>query len=716
MTSKTKYLIKPRSYMKELFYRRQFVIVITLVSLLIIYPVWLLLMISSSSRMYNEDYMYIMRHIVFMLLRGTLPVTAAVTLAVFIAVQGFSYIFDVRKVDFYESQPVTRKKRFFKIFNNGLLIFFACFSVSIILGVLTVLFSGRMTPAVFWAIIYSFFKISLIFIAAYGLSTFSCMLTGTALYAVAMSVFMIIAGAACSETATLYMDRFFISFTDRYTSVPAPLSLLWHINRIFNFRLYYQMRTDATDPAFVLRIFSASLISFSAFVLIGGLSFAAALYFYKKRRTEYAGSTFIYYPVHIIVKFVTSVTGGLLLGIVVEESFFAGNSFLGLTLISLFAAASLCVAMEMLYKKSVKSGLLSYLHIPLTLSVTMLILLFFRLDIAGYDRFVPSADKVESCAIVPKNSMYGQSNYYDKSSDTYFDRLEFAEKYMYISDIDTFAEIVKYANEQGKKSEISLETNEKGVDCIVMYRMRNGKIKYRSICIPYDTDEALMRRIIESKEYKEGFDIIYRSELLEVFGYPDSYISFNSIAEEKEAPLDKHTLDGFIKAYKADTAQLSYDEMKNEQAVGYIRLCHRDDSDEKNLYLPVYGSFGEVISLLKYKNIYTPLEPEGVEVSKIRISVPVYSSQVFNTRQGYYYYDKSREVEISDEKQIEEVQNAIVYGDLLSEWYDRRKVDTGFEILGYEYSGVAGYTDYTYAGRLIVKDRLPEFLEKMAME
>lgn len=46
-----------------------------------------------------------------------------VVIAAVLAINGFSYLFDMEKQDFYESQPISRMERFWNIYINGFLMY-----------------------------------------------------------------------------------------------------------------------------------------------------------------------------------------------------------------------------------------------------------------------------------------------------------------------------------------------------------------------------------------------------------------------------------------------------------------------------------------------------------------------------------------------------------------------------------------------------------------
>ncbi len=71
-----------------------------------------------------------------------------VILAVIIGVQGFSYLYDRKKVDMYHSVPVNKNKRFVIIYVNGLIIYLVTALISILIAVIAAASQGAVNGEV----------------------------------------------------------------------------------------------------------------------------------------------------------------------------------------------------------------------------------------------------------------------------------------------------------------------------------------------------------------------------------------------------------------------------------------------------------------------------------------------------------------------------------------------------------------------------------------
>ena len=148
-------------------------------------------------------------------------------------------------------------------------------------------------------------------------------------------------------------------------------------------------------------------------------------------------------------------------------------------------------------------------------SIRALIFVIFKGDLLGYDSYVPSKDKIESCAYI--GSGYDYQIY--KGSSYYFGD-DVAEEYMYITDVDTFIQIAKLGmstQKQWRNYDSSGQYKDLGWNDTICYRLKNGRCIYREICIPYDIDEKLLSKIVDSDEYQNGYFIFFHDEDMREF-------------------------------------------------------------------------------------------------------------------------------------------------------------------------------------------------------
>ena len=94
-------------------------------------------------------------------------VVIVVGLAIIIGMQGFSYLYDRKKVDLYHSVPVNRNKRFAVIYINGIIIYLTGNLVSLMIGVIVAAVQGAVSGPVMEVIGLGFIWNLLFFLAIY---------------------------------------------------------------------------------------------------------------------------------------------------------------------------------------------------------------------------------------------------------------------------------------------------------------------------------------------------------------------------------------------------------------------------------------------------------------------------------------------------------------------------------------------------------------------
>ena len=122
--------------------RKNWVFWLSFLTFLCYFPGFLVLRLNSIRSTYeNADAAGLIRmqvrmdEIVEVLfhINGFMPVIV-IGLAILIGMQGFVYLHNKRQLDFYHSQPVSRKRRFLVLWFNGILIFVITYLVNMILG------------------------------------------------------------------------------------------------------------------------------------------------------------------------------------------------------------------------------------------------------------------------------------------------------------------------------------------------------------------------------------------------------------------------------------------------------------------------------------------------------------------------------------------------------------------------------------------------------
>ena len=99
-------------------------------------------------------------------------------LAVASAIQGYAYLFNRKKIDFYMGMPVKRRKRFLVIWLNGILVYLLPYLIGLLISSLILLSQGAMNGEVLKEIVMAYGLYFGYYLGIYHLTILAVMLTG----------------------------------------------------------------------------------------------------------------------------------------------------------------------------------------------------------------------------------------------------------------------------------------------------------------------------------------------------------------------------------------------------------------------------------------------------------------------------------------------------------------------------------------------------------
>ena len=207
-----------RKQQKELTARRIWVIVVTALSLLIYYPIGVFVLVTRT-----HSYGYVtdaeMQRMCAQAVRNQIGIqqkgfVLVMILAAILALQGFDFLFHRVQLDFYESQPMSRKQRFHLIFQNGILIFALLSAVTLLITTVVSAVFGVMSMELLLEILYEYLRIIIVFLAAYSITTLAITLSGSLPIAVIMAAFFMGIEYMYAFVLRYYARIFFKTFSD----------------------------------------------------------------------------------------------------------------------------------------------------------------------------------------------------------------------------------------------------------------------------------------------------------------------------------------------------------------------------------------------------------------------------------------------------------------------------------------------------------------------
>ena len=522
-----------------------------------------------------------------------------VPVAAVLAIEGFSWMDSRSKVDFYESQPLSRGKRFLDICFSSFLYFFFSYVITLEAGLLITGFFHVLTRAVLAEIVWNSLCVFALFLAVYGLGVLAAMLTGNVIVACLAfmvlilyePIFRAVLGGYSSEYLTTYVSS---------SGGLISTNLLNPVTHYYN------------SAAFDLKM---------PLILIGiaALYFALAWLSYRVRKNEHAGTPVVFGPVRTVVRIAMSVIVGLVIGLFI--SFIRDTFFINLAWMLLFTVITACI-MQIIYDLDFRALFRRPLEILASAAIVTLIFLAFLFDVTGFDRFVPDPEKVQDAALYCMNT----DTAYVSDDGNYEGNDSFPRRYMRLTNIEDVTAIAEYGQKytrlqksksgfpgSGQTSDDKGGTENTFWNFEVLYRMKNGKEIYRAFLIPSTVAPSMMDTVTATEEYREGTVNIYHDNYLRK-ALSESVkieIYYTNGSEYLSGPLlDEAMYEEFRKAYTQDLEQYSYSFARQNRPVGSVGISLTRDSKRDDIpavSYSIYPSYSRTIDFLKKNGCW--LEP-----------------------------------------------------------------------------------------------------------
>ncbi len=659
--------------------------IIALVLLCIYYLVGTVIMISRSmnyAQIYHQS-AYVLQQAKYNAVgrvMGFEQLGFAITffIAVAFAFQGFSYLFDQKKLDFYLSQPTTRAdrlwKNYFRAFLTYLLMYVPVMAVSLIIAAAM----GAVNEVVLVTALVEMVRNLIFFFAIYNITLLAILLTGTLPIAVLVLFYMLAVSGFAGFLLYLFEGAFYSTFS-YYESAQIWASPVYdRISVIDRLKQLADMNGYYKDFAGFAKSFYAVLPGTIDTLVTGIVVLVFVVVFSRRRQAEHAGYTIVYRPFRWFLKISACVLVSLSAGYIVYSLYDSvwNERLFPLVFATMMIATVLCgCILEAIMESNIRKLFDGKLQTILALALVALIYVVFKGDLLGYDSYIPDASNVKSCAFANGDySCMVNYEYIDDRAD-----------HMEITDVETFLKIaeigMKTQRELVKAQNADRYVNLGWNDMNILYRLSDGREIYRRITIPYDIDTRLMSKLIDSKEYKEGYFAVFFDDELRKFD-EEAYlrtVRYSSSSGDKETA--SMTYKELSDAYRKDILEhYNFTLANNELPIGNIEYsANIPDSDENritvtNYDLKVYSNFENTIALLRKYGIYSEhnLDVEYIESVCITNYYPGYDITKMDWDEINEIQTESKSEYYEDKKQIREILDSSYGSGFYGNWFDYR--------------------------------------------
>lgn len=664
-----------------------------------------------------------------------------VILAVIAAIQGFSYMYQRKKLDMYCSVPVSKGKRFAAIYVNGILIYLASYVINLAISFGVAQSMGVPCVYAIMEALTALLANTVLFFAVYNTVILAVMLTGHIFITVLASGVLLLYDAFIYALTMMYFSTYFVSY-------------YWRTEELFRWILFTPVTRFVVmlSEAFTYTnnwmaegrvLYFGKIAAGCVHILIFGMIMLVLAYFcYCRKPSEACGKAIAFPKLKGIIKVL----------LVIPLSMTAGAAFYGLSgqseflcVFGLIAGLFLSHAvMEVCYEfdlRSVKKGWKSLL---LSAVGTAVLFCIFRFDLTGYDRYVPKAEQVKDVAFM-FDDVY--ADYYDEELNN-VSRDVYQLGNMHLSDIQPVLTLaqrrmgVDYVGAMGgnqaalysvpearavsviggadgptsvflagkinvEEPLLTEEAPENMRPVVVKYNMKNGREVYRRFWVHFLNDSAELDEIVSQEAYRESESPVYNEA---AFAKADRMRVNFSRNGYQQVEMSKDITKKLLEAYKRDLSGFSYTQSVTELVCGELRFEYNDNYVYAYIRLPIYPSFGEVRALIEQQGCYTDSYIRTDEVQTVYVTN---CNSELRDESGDDYTDYSVEEEFSDPAEIEQILDCI-YPDCFIDYYlPANLLDSDYYVQVIAKAGDdSNYRSDYGSTYMVLKDSLPEFVKE----
>ncbi|MDE5931719.1 MAG: hypothetical protein K2H40_04455, partial [Lachnospiraceae bacterium] len=625
-------------------------------------------------------------------------------LGILIAVQGFSYLYDRKKVDVYHSVPVPAKRRFAVIYINGLLMYVIPALFSILLAILMATAQGAMTGRCMAECGLAAVLNLLYFLVVYHTSILAVMLTGNVVITGFASVILLGIVSVASMILLALRNNFFDTASSYFKGTFFAGSVIVEYDN----KIYLLKQT-----ALLSDIIKMILPIYGKWFVLALLFLALSCFAYRKRPAEAAGKAMAFSRLRPVVKIIVSVVAGLIAGWIVYDAAYYN---IALTALGMIGGAAFCgIVMEVIYEADIRGAFKHLVSTGMAAVAAAFIFCIFQFDLFGYDSYVPEAEEIESYVldIGPYQNYW---EWYDEDeSIRYISGGSYLQDNMFLTDTDAVCELAR------KSRETDEEDMKDGRSVNVLYRLKSGKEVERCFWVDFGdaSNEKLLNRIIGTQEYRDGVYLLANEDVETAFIELEREWQVTYMNGAIQIQLPASESGRLREMWLKDMEQFDFTLAHNNKPCG--KLSWELESGYISMDAPVYDSFMNTLTVLDEYQAYYPVELRAEDILSLEITNWHYQDQ-----EAYFYedgvYDSTAAEassvqhavtkEFTDPEEIARIVENVYPDGAISSlyWNEARSLDEEYSIvitfkMDTDWPYKRGYFNYRF-----LKGQVPEFV------
>lgn len=544
----------------------------------------------------------------------------AAAFAIISGVQGFSYLYNRRKIDFYMGMPIKRKKRFLVIWLNGVLVYAIPCLLGVIVTGLVLAGNGLLSGEMVLCVWRTYGILLCLYLGVYHLVILAVMLTGNIIITGFAIGVLFLYECIVRLVIMGYMELFFKFYSYRgYSTNPilSPFAILLNYQNA-----YRESQGNAWLTAGYLLLFAA---------VSGIIAYAC----YLKRPAEAAGKAIAFSKPKPVLKIMMAVPVALLTAILTADVVgydprIGKENCNVLIFVMAIAVIFTCCLMQVIYEFDIKGMLHKKHHILISAALVAVVFLVFRFDVLGYDKYIPEARKVESAAIaVPMDGYAYYGNEYWNDDYNYMSNEEYVEEYMYLTDVGAVNQLMKVSMDLVGSYD-NLQQLYEDTDGIfrritVTYRMADKRQVHREMIVNLADAETveLLDRIEASEEYISGAYMGTSDILGEALSDEKQKVTMFYGNGTYQFKLNRQEAKELLTEYKKDIVDSSFKKHKDSVPMGSLCIGIEKQYGHYSSYaqseVKLYPFYENCTAYLKEKGYYMEHYVNIEDVERIQV-------------------------------------------------------------------------------------------------
>ena len=523
--------------------------------------------------------------------------------AILYGLTSFFYLYSGEKTDFYHSLPWKREVLFLVSLVSSLVSFLVPYliatGITYLIGILNGGNSTKVLPTMAIAIGVNV----LYFLVFYAAAVLAVMLTG--------NLFTGVLGFAGIMSYGVIIKFAYSGLNNRFFDTLSTYSSGMQENFLSPFLAYRRMYTE-----------EEKILQYGVLygVIVLAVLLAVDLWLYKIRPSESYHKAIAFPKLEPVIKVACVIPIAVLAAL-----FFSGgmtNHFVWFVAGVIVVALVLSAAFDFLYSLDIKSCIRPKISTGVILAFLALVIIGYRIDIAGVDSFLPDKGKVQAMS-VKFNSISDRMAY----PVNFYEKMEAVNNnQMWMKDFDAAYALaqmgVEYYEDHKNEGADAFETM---VNVELAYEMKSGKKVYRSYYLP-ETEEVLanIQKIYDNWEYREKIMPTYYADAEDI---EFLYVT-DVLGRRRQVDVQKNELEILYKTYKNELEGMTFEEAAGERILGYLVAEQKENGNYGNTKqdymfswdLPIYEGFSETRAMLTELGIPIQEHIPAEEVLQIKLT------------------------------------------------------------------------------------------------